>query len=472
MDWSPERLAALSKGLVLIIIGGIVFGIFAVYANLYYVAAIVGGVSVALLVAWKFEATLLVYILVAFVCWGRTPDLATGGSGAGKGVFVSEILLSFLLMIYVIRRLLAPSARHKVACGFTVPIVVYLAFSIWNVAHSYVFWDENVSREYQHFAVNLIELALRFLSAGAFLIAAAVPSDRRWLRWMTAAVLVPGIYDLGRATGVIPLHLPVFGGALLQLPLYCYTFAVCLDSSARLWQRIVCGFTLALGIFVVLIKGITWVSGWYALFVSMLAVTFLVSKKVFLTLIAILVVALVVLMPVFQDSVVKYSAEEGDYDRFALMSGAIKYAAKFPLGVGIGNYRSYNSFHYGEEWGTTRYTFAHGTYSQHLAEMGFPGTILFLWILISGFRWLSKMYHEMKPGESKRFVLCAAGQLAGISLAASIGDYIIPAYHNGGLQSFSWTVYSWLIWGLAVAHVRVSGVTMDISKSMPEGRNL
>jgi len=82
--------------------------------------------------------------------------------------------------------------------------------------------------------------------------------------------------------------------------------------------------------------------------------------------------------------------------------------------------------------------------------------VLFLAILISGGAWMLKSRREMEPGMSATYLLAAFGQLVGIACAAFIGDYIIPTYHNGGMTTFSGTVYSWLIWGLAVAHVRLS----------------
>jgi hypothetical protein len=85
-----------------------------------------------------------------------------------------------------------------------------------------------------------------------------------------------------------------------------------------------------------------------------------------------------------------------------------------------------------------------------------PGTVLFLAILVGGFLWLLRSYHDLPKGPSKTFLLAVMGQMAGIAAAASIGDYIIPSYHNGGLGTFSATVYSWLIWGLAIAHMRIA----------------
>jgi hypothetical protein len=185
------------------------------------------------------------------------------------------------------------------------------------------------------------------------------------------------------------------------------------------------------------------------------------NKKLFVVCLIIVGIAVMAFQPFFKEKVIVESAKAGDYSRFALMRGAWKYATTFPLGVGPGNYRSYNGFYYGEKWGTTAYTSAHGTYSQHLAEMGIPGLLLFLAMPVCGACWLLKNYKRMQNGFPRTFVLATVGQLTGICAAAVVGDYIIPTYHNGGLITFSSTIYSWLIWGIAVALVRIEGRQTD-----------
>jgi len=240
-----------------------------------------------------------------------------------------------------------------------------------------------------------------------------------------------------------------------------YACAIALDRSQAVVKRLCCaGFTL-LCLYVILFKAIGWVSGWLGLLVALLTVIFISSRKAFAIIAVILCVCTAIAWPWLDTKVVKHSKEEGDYDRFAMMSGALKYATSFPLGVGLGNYRTYNSFHYGEKWGTTTYTSAHGTYSQSLSETGLPGLILFMVTLSSGFLWIRRSYRKLPPGPSRTFLLAVMGQMAGIVAAAFIGDYIIPAYHNGGLVNFSGTVYSWIIWGVAIAHVRISGGEVD-----------
>lgn len=455
--WTPERVAAAAMSAAIVVVVGAVFGIFATGAQLYYVAAVAAGAVLAALVAWQFEAALVIYVLVAFVPWGGTPDLAVGGSGVGKGVYVSQLMLGFLLVVWFGRYLLGRLPKNRIGSGFYVPLALYLAYCVLNVVHAYLFWDPHVNRMYQHPSVNVIELGLHFLSAGAIVMMATTVTNRKWLTRATIALLVPGIYNaLNALTGSrIPIAAPWW--SLLTLLPAGYLWAIALDPEVAVIRRVMAACAVALVVFPVFVLGISWVSGWLGLFTALAVVTLIRSRKAFFALLAVAGVMCLVVWPFLHENVVAKSQTEGDYDRFSLLAGGIKYASSFPLGVGLGNYRTYNSFYYGDKWGTTSYSSAHGTYAQHLSETGFPGLLLFVSVLVFGFRWMWVNYRAMLPGRSKTYILAAMGQLVGIGAAALIGDYIVPTYHNGGITTFSATVYSWLIWGLAVAHVRISG---------------
>jgi len=455
-DWTPERVALTGRNVGLVIAGGVAFGLFAVVMQLYWIAAAIGGSLLVGLVAWQFESALVLYALVAFVPWGRTPDMATGGSGVGKGLYVTEIMLGFLLAVWFGKYIFGTLPKNRIASGFYVPMGLYLGYCLINVWNSFLFWDIHVNRRYQYPTVNFVEIGLHALSVGALVMMATSISSRKWLNRVTVALMVAGAYHCvnGLLGGRIPIQAP-WGSLLLLLPA-CYLWAIVLDPGQSWLRRGLAAGAVALAVLTVFVLSISWVSGWLGLFVALGVVTFIKSRKTFFALLAVVCVTCLVAWPFLHKNVVEESQSGGDYDRFALMAGAVKYASAFPLGVGLGNYRTYNSFYYGEKWGTTSYTSAHGTYSQHLSEMGFPGLVLFVSILIFGFRWMWVNYRAMLPGPSKTYLLAAMGQLVGISAAAFIGDYIIPTYHNGGIVTFSTAVYSWLIWGLAIAHVRIS----------------
>jgi hypothetical protein len=444
-EWTPDRISALTRSLTVVLVGGVAIGLFAIAAGLYYVVLVAAVCVVVLVVAWQFEAALVIYALVAFVPWGETPHLAVGGSGVGKGVYVSELMLGLLLVVWFGRYLLGGLPKNRIRSGFYTPLILYLVYCVLNVVNAYIFWDPHVSQRHQHITVNLIEFALRVLSAGALVMMATAVRSRKWLAWATLALFVPGIYNaLNAMTGYsIPIAAPWW--CLLTLLPAGYLWAVVLDSSRSVPRRCLAGATVAMLVYAVFIQNIAWVSGWLGLLAAIGAVTLIRSRKAFAVTLVVVCILGVVAWPFVHKNVVEESQTGGDYDRFALMAGAVRYATTFPLGVGLGNYRTYNTYYYGPKWGTTTYSSAHGTYSQHLSETGFAGLALFLAVLVSGFVWMLRSYREMEPGQSKTFLLAAMGQLTGIAAAASIGDYIIPAYHNGGITTFSATVYSWIV---------------------------
>ncbi len=459
-DWTPERVALAGRHTFIVLVAGIVIGLFAAAMQLYYICALIGMLLLAALVAWQFESSLALYALIAFIPFGRTPDIAVGGSGVGKGLYVSELMLGFLLGIWILKYIWGNLPPNRIKSAFYLPAGLYLVFCLINVWNSFLFWDPHVSQRYQYPTVNFIEIVLRVLSVGALVIMATSIRDRKWLWPISIALMLAGIFNLANSLtgGKIPI-IASWWVLLLFLPAG-YVAALLMDDRKRVIIRLFAAAALAILIYAAFVRNVSWVSGWMGLFVVLLTVSWLENKKLFLALLAVGVIGIGMSWSFVDSQVIAASQEEGDYDRFDLLKGGAMYAAKFPLGVGLGNYRTYNTFYYGEKWGTTSYTSAHGTYSQLLAETGYPGTILFLSLLVAGFCWLLKNYRQMPRGPSKTFILAVLGQMAGISAASFVGDYIIPTYHNGGIFTFSTTIYSWLIWGVAIAHIRISRETL------------
>jgi len=453
--WTPARVSAVSRNVFFVIAGCVIVGLFVTTSNLYYVAAAVGILILGVVLAWHFEAVMVVYAMVAFVPWGRTPDLAVGGSGMGKGLYVSQAMLGFLVVIWLIKYVFGSLAKDRIRTGFYVPLGLYLAYSVFNVLTSYLFWDYHVDIRNQSLAVNVIDLALRFLSAGALVLVATTISSRGWLKAVTWALLIAGLYNtVNGALGFVPFEAPWW--PLLAILPAAYFCGLALDRGYPIWQRAFGIAIVGVAIYTVFYGNISWVSGWMGLFAALFTVLMVRNRKAAFVAVLVTAIMLIAFWPFVQKNVIENSRSEGDFDRLALLEGSWKYATTFPLGIGIGNYRAYNSFYYGEKWGTTQYGSAHGTYAQALAETGLPGLVLFLAVLACGFRWMLASYKRVE-GASRVYLAAALGQMVGIGTAAVVGDYIVPTYHNGGLVMFSTTIYTWLIWGLAVAHVRISG---------------
>lgn len=468
----PEDVLRLALILGMILTVGLVLGNFT-FRELqgrgtgYFVIALCLAVVFTAVAYFKFELALALFVSAIWINFGGTPDLAKGvSSGTGKALYPVELGAVFLLSIWFLRSV-GRGQWPLVRTPMNVPLVAYLAFSVWTAVNGYLFWDPALTRFYAGLPgggrtapqVTILELGLRVLSIGMFWVTASSLSDPKWLRRITWLLFLPGALICLGYYHVLP---GVAGGwpALLEIAPACTLWAWLLEGKRRSpGLRVLACLGLAALVFQIFILGISWISGWFALFAGLYFVAFLKSKKLFAGLIGLSLALILVFTPLLKRYVVHDVQTSGDLDRFSMMRGAVLYAVHFPLGIGPGNYRAYNTYYGGPNmWNTTGYTSAHDFYAQALSEMGLVGLLLTLVWVVVGVVMLSRFYKQCPPGFSRTVILGLAGTWAGVCAASLIGDYLIPVYHNGGLVTMTSTIYTWLALGIASAHARQHGL--------------
>jgi O-antigen ligase len=135
------------------------------------------------------------------------------------------------------------------------------------------------------------------------------------------------------------------------------------------------------------------------------------------------------------------------------------------LGIGPYNYYDYSLYmsrkrqgsH--EQWGVM--TSPHGQYIQILTETGVIGALAFLWFVIELFKLLKYFLNPNFEYKIRIIVSAISAILVSRIIVAIIGDYIIPQYHNGGLQTFCSTVYFWVGLGVLIGLKRVLTIEND-----------
>ena len=465
----------------IVLIAGLVLGSFTKNELIgrgtpYFVLAAGAGVLLTALAYRNIEWVMLAYVAVVWVSVGATPDVAVGtNTGSGHGLALAHIGMAFLLLVWCLR-----SATRQAFPFVHLPLnfllVFYLFVNIVSAFNGTVFWDKEVAQYYQNMGdrnggrtpalVVAFEIVIRMMSLGAFWLFANNLRDTLWVRRASWMLLTPGIVLF--ATVVLHLPLPVNAySVLLEIVLACTLFAWLLEPRAagvaarrglRFWGWLLLG-GLVVQIFYV---NLNWVSGWWGLFVGLYTVAFLRSRRLFFGM-ALLGLCLYVAGQAFLQATVVHKVQtSGDTLRFAMAHAALMYALKFPLGVGVGNYRSYNIY-YGSagKWNTSTFTSAHSFYSQALSESGFLGLIAAVLFIVVGLVMVARFYQKMPPGPSRTFVLGIAGMWAGICAASGIGDYLIPVYYNGAIATTATTIYAWIGLGIAVAHARLYGLVSD-----------
>jgi O-antigen ligase len=443
------------------------------------IAALVG---VGLLTRF-YEAGIVLFLLLAWLNLG-SPEVTQGGSGGGsQRLMLSHLGLVALLFVFVLKRTAARNWRlYKTPIN--APMLLYFLVCVWSAVNSILFPNQAVllHSPKQYTEVNVIEVMTRALCFGGVLVLANM-LEGKWLRRAAFALVVPGILitlGLGR---ILPAANYL---AFPQIVMAGILGAVALDNNGHFSRRIriVSGLLAAAVFGILFLGGLDWVSGWIGAGVTLAIVTFRTNRRLFMVgVVAVLLVVIVKFPTVYQKVYVSNFYGSGpthdrtrkgqmgtfENDRTRMLRAAVRYADNFPLGIGPGNYRSYNDY-FGrvDVWNTTTFTSAHGTYAQTLSETGWPGLVFLLLLLYTIGRTL-KRYHtaviksHAEPWKGT-FLLGAHAALIGVFVASFNGDYLFPTYHNGGMAAFGSCIYMWLLLAIVIAIARDEGLQWETLK--------
>ncbi|MDO8589385.1 MAG: O-antigen ligase family protein [Armatimonadota bacterium] len=453
-DWSR-----LSGSLALV--GGLVVAGYAIATLVmrfdpYYAIAAMLCVVLGVVIAYKPELGVFCYFAIAPYALGKSPEIESRNSDYSAGLLPSELLLGFLLAMWLGRRLL--TGNWKLApSGLNKPMVALGAVVIASFACSQLIYDPTIPEAHHLLITQLAETGLFLLAIGAFFLAANSLVTPKWINALFYPMVFVGLYAAAFKLTGTPMIVPTPKATLVATVAAGYIFARLLFrppgrlASVILWAiLILCA--------AVPVQSHSWISGLIAMGVVMLTLLFLKSRKAFAYILVVLAVLAIAARPVFVD-MYKFSEETGDFDRFGIWGDAARMAwdTNPVLGVGPGNFYPY-SFRFGTIWyGRYTYTTAHNNYAQAAAEMGLLGLAAFVWLIVAGLKTGLGLFRKARA-DLKWLPAAATAILAGFAASSLLGDYMFPNRANGGLLTFGISVYVWLTMGAAVSAGRVSEV--------------
>lgn len=442
---------------------------------LSWLTVLVAAIAGLLLLLRHFEVSVALFLGVCWIAVG-TPAIAQGGSGGGsQRLMLSQIGLLALLGLWSLK-LLFRQRIDLYRAPVNVPILLYLGVSIWSTLNSLLFPNMVIAEDgpKQYVQVNLLEMAIRVLGLGGLLMIGNTLQGRL-LRFAAVMVLLPGLLTF---TGLLKFLPTSAFLAFPQILAMAVCAAVALSGWGTVWMRRLAGM-VAVAIFGwYFLKGTEWVSGWLGAGIALALITYQAQRKLFWAGFVVVCALIVVNFSYFYEKIYTDNFYRGgkmtataniegagafENDRSRMLRGATLYARHFPLGIGLGNYRSYNRY-FGrpDVWNTTTFTSAHGTYTQTLSETGWPGLITFLLLLCASGRMLLRFYKAMPEGTWQRtYFLGAWGGVVGVFVTSFNGDYLFPTYHNGGMTSFGACAYTWFMIGIGIAIARDQGLSWD-----------
>jgi hypothetical protein len=473
-------LLALLSGLAL----GLCILLFAGTKGLLWLGfGLIGVVSLALFARY-FEAGIILLLLIAWLNLG-SPEVTQGGSGGGsQKLMLVHLGLSAAIFVWTLKRVAAGrNAPPLYQTPINLPILLYFGVCVWSTLNSILLPNQAVL-EYaprQYIEVNIVEIMTRALSFGGLLVLANT-LEGVWLRRAAVAILVPGVLATFGLTTIFPTS-PFI--AFPQIITCGILAAIALDSRGGFTKpvRVFAGMVSVLIFANFFLRGMEWVSGWAGAGGTLAIVSFRTNRRLFWAGMAAVVAVVIINFPTVYKKVYVSNfygsgpttdrtrvGQMGIFtnDRTRMLKAAVRYAENFPLGIGPGNYRSYNTY-FGrvDVWNTTTFTSAHGTYAQTLSETGWPGLVTLLLLLYASGRMLLRYQKAAREGTEPwkaTYLIGAHAACVGIFVASFNGDYLFPTYHNGGMGAFGQCVYTWLLLGIAAAIARDEGLKWEALK--------
>lgn len=294
--------------------------------------------------------------------------------------------------------------------------------------------------------------ALFLAAAGAFLLAANVIKNLRWLELMVWAFIAVGaLYIIGFSFPVIqPVIRLIFRSGSIGGIFWAWLPPLML-SQALINKRLPLALRLLLGALTLLtlyagyVLNFSWKSGWIPSFAAVGAVLFFYSWRMTISL---ALLAIVPIMRVFPEllSSDSYSISTR-LDAWNIMFEIIRTSPV--LGFGFANYYWYTPLFrirgYEVEFNS------HNNLVDVTAQTGLVGLGFLLWFFLEIFRLGLRLRRALPEGFARAYAYGAIGGLAGTIAASMLGDWLLPFVYNVGMGGFRTGILAWLFFGGLVA---------------------
>jgi hypothetical protein len=290
-------------------------------------------------------------------------------------------------------------------------------------------------------------LSIIVLSVGTFLLVANQMHDLRWLSRLTWAFLA-----IGALSVLVRSVLPALGITTRDLfPPLGTVFYVCLVamafSQAAFNVDLHPGWRLAFGGFVLVTIYILFFlkfedkSGWLSVFVSIAVIIAVRSWRAGLALVPVVALSALYLWSGLV-STDEYSISTR-FDAWLIMAQIIRISPL--LGLGFANYYWYTPLFPIRGYAVSFNS--HNNYVDIVAQTGLVGLVCFLWLLWEVGRLGWRLRTQAPAGFAQAYVYGALGGLAGMIVAAMLGDWVLPFFYNLGLNGFRSSMLGWLFLG-------------------------
>ncbi len=362
-----------------------------------------------------------------------------------SGLNITMILVALLLGLWLLDMIVRQREIQLAPSRTVWPLLFFLLMAFISFGVGQLPWLSFAL--HAPLGAQLGGLSIIVLSAGTFLLAANRVRDLGWLSRITWVFLViAALYVVVRSV------LPEFGLSTRELfqpaGTVFYVWLVAMAFSQAAFNRdLHSGWRLALAGLVVVTLYVLFIlkfadkSGWLSCFVCIAAIIAARSWRAGLALVPIVILSALFLWTGLV-STDEYSISTR-FDAWLIMAQIIKIS---PLvGLGFANYYWYTPLFPIRGYAVSFNS--HNNYIDILAQTGLLGLVCFLWFLWEVGRLGWRLRGQAPTGFAQAYVYGTLGGLAGMAVAAMLGDWVLPFFYNLGLNGFRSSMLGWLFLG-------------------------
>jgi len=194
-------------------------------------------------------------------------------------------------------------------------------------------------------------------------------------------------------------------------------------------------------------EGISWLSGWVPSVLGILVLAFLRSRKLLILLLIGAVVFVAINADTWQKVFDAENAESGETRSEAWNRVFDLIDDHLLLGTGPAGYQFYFTVRIGG-----LFQLSHNNYVDILAQMGIVGLVLFIWMWLA-IGWVVWRTFQTVPRHGFRYGLASAllATYLVTLVTMMLGDWITPFPYTQTLAGIDYTIWHWMMPGLAAA---------------------
>jgi O-antigen ligase len=405
----------------------------------------IGGIAGLAVVYTNMEIFSVLVLMVTMLVNDGIP------TGSGTKATFTFVLLYVWLFIWLFKMIVV---ERKFSIRFTpanIPILLFIVTVIISLLWSSAYPEPSVQYLLDSkLAPRLMTTLVLIISPLTFIFYTNHVRNVRILRFITWWFIGVGfIYMLLRiGLGGIPSPLNAKG----QFPTWVGVIALgqfLFNKDLKPWMRIVLLATIVGWFYVTMTLGISWLSGWVPLLGGFMVVIFFYSRKA----------VLLVLLIAVGYYIIAYSAIQANFAREDEESGGTRSQAwqrvfnltgrHFLFGTGPAGYHFYFTVNI-----SGAFQLSHNNYVDIIAQTGVVGFTL--WLLLWGAIGLTtwRMYRlipYMGGGFQKGLAISLVASYFCTLITMGLGDWITPFPYTQTLQGIDYTIWAWIMPGLAGA---------------------